>query len=44
MGCGEVWGKGVTQRAHGEASLPLRDQPHDSIAQNKVYLGHGEGS
>jgi hypothetical protein len=28
---GVVWGKGVSQRAHAKASLPLRDHPQDGI-------------
>jgi hypothetical protein len=30
-GRGGVWGEGVPQLPHAEASLPLRDQPHGTI-------------
>jgi hypothetical protein len=29
--CGEVWGKGMSQRVHAKASLPLRDQAQYGI-------------
>jgi hypothetical protein len=43
-GCGEVWGMGCLSRPMPRHPFPLRDQPHDSIAWNRVYLGHVEGS
>ena len=34
-GCDEVWGEGMSQRAHVKASLPPRDQPHDRTGRCK---------
>lgn len=36
-------GEEVPQQAHAKAFLPPRDQPHDSIVQNRVYSGNERG-
>jgi hypothetical protein len=47
MFCGGVgrYGEGgVSSGSCQGIPFPLRDQPYDSIIQNRVYSGHGEGS
>lgn len=37
-------GRGASEGPMPRHRFPLRDQSHDGVAYNRVYLGHGQGS